>query len=1590
VSRPSDALAVEQAADGTLNALLLGLGGLVLLVGGIGVANTMVVEVLERRSEIGLRRALGASRVDVRRRFLAEAVLLAVAGGTGEECLGCPPAPLAVGQTEGQSCTVVQNGTTREPARMIVRCSVRDADTGARYDVEVSAEPDTSVASLLEALPIPVGGRACFADDEPFDPETTLGDSPLLHGSTIWVGAPGPPLRGVPEGGAGAVRVVAGPDVGLTAWLRPGRHRIGRAPDAQVRLTCDRVSRNHAVLIVDPNGVVVEDLESVNGTRVDGEPIAGPVSLTSHALIGIGADELEWVPRPAHPLRTVRAPDGRLEFNRSFVPSPNVTPARVDLPEPPVRAVGGRGSMWVGALAPVAIGLVLFLVQKNPLFLVMCAVGPVGLAGTEIALRRGRRRELARVAALRVAARAEIDAHVRAEERVRRAQAPDRLDLILAATGADRSVWPRNAGSPSALTLRVGVTDEPASVELRGTRWPELPAPTLSAVPMTVDLRQVGVLGIAGPPAATREIARWLLIQLGVLRSPDDLRIVLISATDGADLAWASWLPHVDAGEANAIPCWVGTTEQTRARRVAELRDLIIARAAARRAAPGGAAGVGARFTEDVVVVLDGALSLRNISGMKAVLREGPEAGVYVIALDQHGMNECRAEYEVDSSFAIRLHRGLGEPGSAGRADRVSSGVAARLSRAVAPLRDRLAVGSSAAMPFPVRFLDLLSVGVPTADDVVGLWREHDLPTLDVPLGAGSDGTVRVDLAGQGPHTMLGGATGAGKSILLQTLVTSLLLANSPEKLNLVLVDFKGGSAFLPFERCPHVVALIRSTGESAADVFDETAANRVLASVRAEVRRRESLLALYGGEIDEYWRARRSSSALPPLPRLVMIFDEFARVLETSPNFLRELVNVAAKGRSLGMHLVLATQSLQGKLSAELKNNIDLRITLRQNEPADSTEVLGVPDAASIPGRLRGRGMILCTKDETRTPRLFQSGYLGDPPPVGGARPARVRIAEWASLGTARPDETVDHRGAPTDQLLTVRAVEAAAGALGARAPFRPLLPPLPAHLPRSRLGSLATASPANSPVAGLPLALPAAGTPSVLPPSGEAGPLRLPFGLIDDPDNQAQPVAALDLVDVGRLLVAGGPQTGRTTFVRTLITSLVTRLGPDAGHVYVIEHAPAGLSAYAGLPHCGAIISGGEPDRVRRLVSWLRAEVDRRRSTQLASMPRGEPDPAILFVVDGWELFENRSDPMFVATSVVAAIVEIIQGGPPVGVHVVLTGGADLLLSRTAALFTQRLLLPFGKEELRRAHLGSGMVSPPDVPGRAIDASTGLHVQIAWPDRPPDLLVRDALIAASASASASASAVRPDRLPRSFPPLPRALRLEELAVPAPPPSKTWLPLGVGGADLDVVGVDFFETGPHQLLVSGPGGSGRTSAAATVVRGLREHGVGVLVVAPSRSPLPELLDLGDADIQIVRGTSLADATLRAAVEPFGDRRYAVVVDDCEQITVTPTVEGFADKPTLFQDIVSPDAFGQRALVLCGDAAPILSGQRRSLTRVVSEILSSGTRLLLTPTSVAWLRDHNLRLEPDQLFAAPPGRGYLISDREVDLIQSCI
>lgn len=1428
---------------------------------------------------------------------------------------------------------------------VILRFSIQDVNSRDARDVEVFASPDDYVGTLLDALPLEASGRACYVGATPLDRQARLADSPLLSGAVLSVGGAGPDYQPVRSGAAGTMHVISGPDAGFGAVLQPGKRTIGRAADSDVCLHDPEASRQHAVIEVTADGeALLSDADSRNGTFVDDAAITEPTPLENGSVVRIGEDYLRWAPAGPQVAQVTQTADGRLEFDRVFAPTPPIPAAEVEMPQPEPDP-RNASSLVMSAIMGFATGPILFAGTHNILMLLASVAGPVAPFMAYAVENRQRRKTKRDIAKAREAVQQQVTMLAADEARIRHLLAPEPADIVAMATGARSDLWPRDARSAQGLVLRVGVTDQPPSVRLRGQPWDGFEMPAMDGVPVTVDLRETGVLGVTGTGAEARGLLRWLLVQLATLRSPDDLRLVLLTSGHATDIQWARWLPHLDPGSTAVEPCLIGNTEATRTARIEELKQLIDSRLAERDG------GSSSRADREVVVVLDGALALRNLPGVGDILRLGPDVGVYAICADIRGMTECRGLCELTAD-GIRLIRTPNAPVVTAVPDGMDAAQAEQVARALTPMRDRISGSDgAAAVPYPVRLLDLLGIVVPTPEDILALWRaKKQGPQTRVVLGADAIGPVTVDVARQGPHTMLGGATGAGKSILLQTLVTTLLLANRPDELNLILVDFKGGGAFLPFENCPHVTGLILSTGETAADTFDEADAARMLASVRAEMSSREARLARYGGEIDNYWRVRDSQPELPPLPRLIMIFDEFARVLEVSPLFLKELVNVAAKGRSLGVHLVLATQSLQGKLSPELKNNITLRVSLRQNEPADSTEVLGAPDAATIPGALKGRGMILWTAAENRAPRPFQSGYLGDPPPSASVSRLSVRTLEWADLGVDRPARKATGEGDATDQDLAIAAIEEAARVAQATAPYRALLPALPVSVSLGQLADLQTSAPPDTGV---------------------------PFGLMDLPDLQAQPSCYLDLAATERLMVAGGPQSGRTTFARTLITSLATRFGPDQVHFYVVEHQPAGLADYAALPHCGGVFSPAEPDRIRRLVGWLVAETERRAETRFD--PGSRDNPVIVVIVDGWEQFESRANPALAEVSLGPKLREVMAIGAPLGVHIVPLGGQDLLNGKVPALCSQRMLLPFPNEDARRTHLRGGMTSPPPVPGRAIDAATGRHVQICQPEASAADLV------ASVTAGYDPADPGLTRPPRLFPSLPSRISVEELPFPQPLPSPSWIPLGVGGPDVSTVGIDLFGAGPHLMFIAGPPKSGRTTAIATLARLLSRNGIDVLAIAPPQSPLGTML-AEEEGIHVISQVALEDVALREAAEQFNGR-YAVLLDDADRITVQAVKQSFSESPTLLDEIARPAELGHRALIIAANPTPILSGQRKSLSKPSHEILSNGTRLLLTPAKRADARELSMSLEPDQYFTRPAGRGHLASTGAPTLIQ---
>ena len=413
-----------------------------------------------------------------------------------------------------------------------------------------------------------------------------------------------------------------------------------------------------------------------------------------------------------------------------------------------------------------------------------------------------------------------------------------------------------------------------------------------------------------------------------------------------------------------------------------------------------------------------------------------------------------------------------------------------------------------------MRFIDIAQFDFNDPTDVLEHWRSNGR-TTEALIGVSQEGHFSLDLARDGPHALVAGTTGAGKSEFLQTLVASLALANRPEALNFVLVDYKGASAFADCERLPHTVGMVTN--------LDGHLTERALVSLDAELRRREHQLKLLGTpDIDAAWDRDPRGASEARLARLVLVIDEFAELVHELPEFITGLIRIARVGRSLGVHLILATQRPAGVVTPEMKANTGLRVALRMEDKADSVEVLDSPLAATITRATPGRGFV--RSGATSLLREFQTARIGgrqrgntsDLPPV------RCAAVAWGQIGMPSQlpaNEQVPSRSASDLHGLTELLINAAI-ALDCDEPQRPWLPPLPETVLLDELGS-------PPPVAG-----------EVVP---------VPIGLEDIPSQQTQRLYQYDLKTTGHLSISGGARTGRSTTLQALAGAIanVTQSG-------------------------------------------------------------------------------------------------------------------------------------------------------------------------------------------------------------------------------------------------------------------------------------------------------------------------------------------------------------------------------------------------------------------------------------------------------------
>jgi len=1426
------------------------------------------------------------------------------------------------------------------------------SNRGRAHELEVLVhDPDATVADLATALSGAQSGVSLEAEGVVVPGDRRLERSGIRSGALVRLVVDGaaatspPATNGSTAGGgddpsrsgATEVAVVGGLDAGARATIGPGRWPLGRDTDT-LTLAHDTVSGHHATLALESDGAAtLVDEGSLNGTWVEGQATTEPVELRPGQVARVGAVQIVLRPaveddRPAGLAAGPGRGGATVPFNRPPRPAPPEPPEAIDTPSAPTERQGTSAVGIMSILAPLAFGAIMVAVTKQLYFALFILLSPVMVIGTAIDSRRrgkkGKRKDAARFRT-ELAELADTLRDLGSGERARRAEEiPDPAELLRRVEAPSTRLWERRPHHDDWLRLRAGIGPDVWTPPIHGDRRSQ-PDEVRDAIrdagriidaPVVVPLAGGGVVGIVGPRDAALAVARSVAVQACVLHGPADLPALVMAASDRAgDWDWAKWLPHTLDPGGSGLRLITADVE------AAEAMCRSLVEAADARAADSPTARFGAD-TEvgpaTLVIVDDESLTEGRRSPVRSVLRgaAGPVAGIVVAATEDQLPAVCTTIIEVldDDGLARVHHLRTGVLVEEVLACGLTDATARRAARGLARFDDPELDVAGAGLPPIVALLPLLGMDQPSAEIVAGRWTDAGAdPDLVAPVGVSEDGVLALDLVRDGPHGLVAGTTGAGKSELLRTLVAGLAAGSSPQHCTFVLVDFKGGSAF---DRCaglPHTVGLVTD--------LDAHLAERALRCLEAELRYRERVLRDAGAADMAAYR-RLPGADHPPLPRLVVVIDEFATLKAELPDFVEALVGVAQRGRSLGVHMVLATQRPSGAVSENIKANTNLRIALRVQDANDSKDVIDVGDAARIGRNQPGRALARFGPGEVIALQTALSTGVS----TSGHGPVEVRPFALGSGGATGPTGVERIDGA-TDLALLVDACSQAHQHSGLPDPRRPWPDPLPDDLDLAAVRGLAD-DPAPFASAG-----------------GEVA-----FLLADRPDDQAQ-VAAGWIPTAGNLLLAGLPGSGTTTALATVAVAAARSTPPDDLHIYALDFGTGELEALADLPHTGAVIAANDRERQARLVSWLRAEVERRRGLRAP----GTGEPRILVLLDGLGPFRAEWDEAI--SPVLEGFTRVFGEGVELGIHMAVTADRTAALpTALRSLVRQQLLFRLG-DTGEYSPAGFRANNLPDlVPGRAIDLERKLEVHAARPAH--GLAAEVAAVAALHPAS--------QRLPAAIGALPQevetaALRGQVALDDVP----RHLPVGISERTLAPVGFVLYE-GEHGL-VAGPSRSGRTTALA--VAGVLAVGAGwrTAVIAPRRSSLGADGGLGP----VLRPDEVADAlpaVLDGPGEPSGSTGpLLLLIDDAE--TVDPDGN------------VMPDVLARSdVLVLAAGRADTLRGLYSHWTRTVRQ---SRAGLLLQPDIDLDGDLLAVRLPRRTMTAIGPGRGYLCLGGDTHLVQ---
>jgi DNA segregation ATPase FtsK/SpoIIIE, S-DNA-T family len=1122
------------------------------------------------------------------------------------------------------------------------------------------------------------------------------------------------------------------------------------------------------------------------------------------------------------------------------VAGPPAPSGQVELAQPPVTpepATADTSSM-LGylpmALGAGTMGLMFSVANGSPTTYLMSGMmgtsmiamgaGQLGRAGAE----RKRRMRAERRDYLRYLAQLRRQADQAAAEQ--RAALlwdnPDPRELWSVAAGS--RLWERRPGHDDFGRVRIGMGERRAALEFipPATKPVEDLEPlsaislrrfirtyqTISAAPIAVGMRNFTSIELAGDAGQALGLVRAMLGQLVTFHSPDDLRIAVL--TDGPGLAewdWVKWLPHsahpraedaagplpLVASDYDTLLALLGPEFEERPEHdraaVASITEPFVVVLAHRATLPPGTRLLGTGLRNAVLLDVTGAMS------------GGPKVLRLTVADD-------------------RVSYPAGDVTASARLDVLSPAAAGSLARGLAPMRTGGTVElSDKPLESDFELTTLLGIRNPRTFDVAAKWRPRAVQRarLSVPLGVTEDGeVVELDLkesaqGGMGPHGLLIGATGSGKSELLRTLVIGLAATHSSEVLNFVLVDFKGGATFLGMDRLPHTSAVITNLQNELPLV------DRMQDSLNGEMIRRQELLRQSGfASLFDYEKARGAGAQLTPLPSLLLIVDEFSELLASKPEFIELFVMIGRVGRSLGVHLLLASQRLDEGRIHKVEGHLSYRVALRTFSSMESRSVIGVGSAYELPSA-PGNGFL---KIDTTNLVRFKAAYVSGP--------SVERAAEVGSGRVAGPGEVVEFGVQDRLAQLAVPVEPAPATPADYGADSAPDGAP---SLLEVLVDRLAEAGPPARQVWLPPLAAPPSLDellPGIVPDPvrglfaagyRELGALRVPLGVVDRPYEQSRELLVADLRGPdGHIGVVGAPQTGKSTILRTLMLALALTHTPEEVQFYCLDFGGGGLASTAGLPHVGSLATRLDRDRAMRTVEELTQLVEEREqkftglglesmAAYRALRTRGEiadPHGDVFLIVDGWATLRQDFEPLE------NRIGELAARGLSFGVHVVAAAVRwSEIRPRMRDLLGTRLELRLG-DPLESAVGSRAAAAVPHHPGRGLTPS-GHHFLGALPrlDGSGDT---DDVTAATKSAVAEVDTFWTGRRAPEVRMLPQRLPLRMLP---PPEGDVRVCLGWDEQRLSPVWHDFERT-PH-LLVFGDGETGKTNALRLVAQAI-------------------------------------------------------------------------------------------------------------------------------------------------------------------------